>query len=401
MATHAFLRCLVPACLLILTGTTPMTATASEPIAVPTAAPAPGALPTDAEGFAFLDGRWRVFHHQMKDAFAAKEEWVDYEGRARFFTLLDGLVSVEELRTADGRPFGGAMRTFDRTQRTWSDAWVSAGNGVLQLPQHGRFVDGVGTWESEDGPRRQAHVGARRLETRVGRRGDVGTDVFAGRREVVEDELVHALRAAGLNQQLPLRRPTTKTIYAGVSRRSPALFESLREPLEPFEQQWVALLTPVRFHPRPQALPEQHDGAADDLLDQVHRQTVAIDQQAHAFEARAERQCGFLVIGAQGPELLDRHVHRQRIDQAEGVRELLIFDRTHQFDRGGVVPLPPELPDLRHAEAQGQHDRHVADDLRELREGRQVHGVAARGRCRSLHTRKPVSVPADDEKSTC
>jgi hypothetical protein len=148
-ALPAFLR--RPAtCLLILTGALTMTATAAEPTAEPVAAvaPAPGALPTDAEGFAFLDGRWRVFHHQLKDAFADTEEWVDYQGQARFFTLLDGLVSVEELRTADGRPFGSAMRTFDRTLRTWSDAWVSAGTGVLQLPQHGRFVDGVGTWES-------------------------------------------------------------------------------------------------------------------------------------------------------------------------------------------------------------------------------------------------------------
>ena len=165
-ASRAFLRCLAPTCLLILTGAT-MTATASEPTAVPaaTTSPEPGALPSDAEGFAFLEGRWRVFHHQMKDAFAAKEEWVDYEGRARFFTLLDGLVSVEELRTADGRPFGGAMRTFDRSQRTWSDAWLSAGNGVLQLPQHGRFVDGVGTWESEED-----HDGKRMLARGVWKR---------------------------------------------------------------------------------------------------------------------------------------------------------------------------------------------------------------------------------------
>lgn len=134
------MRHALAASLLFLAGVLPMPAPAT-PL---------GALPTDAEGFAFLDGQWRVFHHQMKDAMADTPEWVDYEGQARFFTLLDGLVSVEELRTADGRPFGSAMRTFDRAQRTWSDAWVSAGTGVLQLPQHGKFVDGVGTWQSEE-----------------------------------------------------------------------------------------------------------------------------------------------------------------------------------------------------------------------------------------------------------
>jgi hypothetical protein len=114
------------------------------------AAATPGAFPTDAEGFAFLQGRWVVHHRQLRDATAAKEDWVDYDGQARFVTLLDGLVSVEELRDAKGKPFGSAMRTFDREKRTWSDAWVSAYYGVLQLPQHGRFVDGVGTFESPD-----------------------------------------------------------------------------------------------------------------------------------------------------------------------------------------------------------------------------------------------------------
>ena len=114
--------------------------------------PALEALPGKPASFAlyFLEGRWTIAHRQLMDAFAEAEEWREYAGQARFFTLLDGLVSVEELRTGDGRPFGGAMRTFDRTQRSWSDAWVSERSGVLQLPQHGRFVDGVGTIESPD-----------------------------------------------------------------------------------------------------------------------------------------------------------------------------------------------------------------------------------------------------------
>jgi hypothetical protein len=105
-----------------------------------------GAYPTEAEGFTFLNGNWRVFNRKMKDPGSGRDEWIEFETKAKFFTLLDGLVSVEELRNAKGEPFGSAMRTFDREKRTWSDAWVSAGTGVLQLPSHGRFVDGVGTW---------------------------------------------------------------------------------------------------------------------------------------------------------------------------------------------------------------------------------------------------------------
>lgn len=108
----------------------------------------PGALPTDAEGFFFLEGRWRIDHRMLKDP--KGEEWMEFKGQARFFTLLDGLVSVEELRDAEGKPFGSAMRTFDREKRTWSDSWVSARFGVLQEAQHGRFIDGVGTFVSPD-----------------------------------------------------------------------------------------------------------------------------------------------------------------------------------------------------------------------------------------------------------
>jgi hypothetical protein len=110
----------------------------------------PGAFPTEAEGFTFLDGNWRVSNRKMKEPGSGSEEWIEFQTRASFFTLLDGLVSVEELRNAKGEPFGSAMRTFDREQRTWSDAWVSARTGVLQLPSHGRFVDGVGTWTASE-----------------------------------------------------------------------------------------------------------------------------------------------------------------------------------------------------------------------------------------------------------
>lgn len=108
----------------------------------------PGALPSDAEGFYFLEGRWRIDHRMLKDP--KGEDWVEFKGQARFFTLLDGLVSVEELRDAEGKPFGGAMRTFDRDKRTWSDSWVSARFGVLQEAQHGSFVDGLGSFVSPD-----------------------------------------------------------------------------------------------------------------------------------------------------------------------------------------------------------------------------------------------------------
>ncbi len=106
--------------------------------------------PTDAEGFAFLSGDWRVQHQKLKEPLSGKTEWMEFEGKARFITLLDGLVSVEELSDGKGQPYGGAMRTFNRETRRWSDRWVPMFSGVLQDPVEGRFEGTVATFTSPD-----------------------------------------------------------------------------------------------------------------------------------------------------------------------------------------------------------------------------------------------------------
>lgn len=110
----------------------------------------PGPLPSDAEGFYFLAGEWKVQHRQLKEPFAEAEEWRNYEGSASFRTLVNGLLSVEELRDAKGVPFGGAVRTFDRERRVWSDSWVGVRDGVLQPGVIGRFDGPVGTFTTPD-----------------------------------------------------------------------------------------------------------------------------------------------------------------------------------------------------------------------------------------------------------
>lgn len=119
------------------------TVTAATPNTTP-----PG--PSEQEGFAFLEGEWRVRHQRLKEPLSGKTEWNVFEGRARFITLLDGLVSVEELGDGDGKPYGGAMRTFDRHTRLWSDRWVPMSSGVLQEPVTGRFEGDTGTFTSPD-----------------------------------------------------------------------------------------------------------------------------------------------------------------------------------------------------------------------------------------------------------
>jgi len=110
----------------------------------------PDALPSDAEGFAFLDGDWRVHHRKLEAPLSGRVAWKTFEGTARFHTLVEGLMSVEELSDGEGKPYGGAVRSFDRNTRRWSDRWLSVRDGVLNAPVEGVFVEGVGTFTAPD-----------------------------------------------------------------------------------------------------------------------------------------------------------------------------------------------------------------------------------------------------------
>jgi hypothetical protein len=109
-----------------------------------------GNMPSTAEGFSFLDGEWQVHNKKLKEPLTGRVEWTEFKTTASFFSLLDGLVSVEELRDAEGTPFGSAMRSFDRMRRIWLDAWVSASNGILQTPVEGRFENDTGTFIAKE-----------------------------------------------------------------------------------------------------------------------------------------------------------------------------------------------------------------------------------------------------------
>ncbi len=130
----------------------PVSAAASAASATASAAPspAPAALPSDAEGFAFLGGLWKVQHRKLQNPWAAGPEWKNFEGTARFHTILNGLGSVEELLDDKGQPFGGAVRMFDRERRLWTDQWIPYRTGVVGGAVEGRFVGATGTFDADD-----------------------------------------------------------------------------------------------------------------------------------------------------------------------------------------------------------------------------------------------------------
>lgn len=98
--------------------------------------------------FDCLSGEWKVRHRQLKNG-----DWDAFEGEgeATVIGLLGGVASVEELRIPAREVSGMGLRLLDLEQRLWADYWVNARSGALTPPPAwGRFVDGVGLWDSDD-----------------------------------------------------------------------------------------------------------------------------------------------------------------------------------------------------------------------------------------------------------
>jgi hypothetical protein len=96
--------------------------------------------------FDFLTGEWRIHNR-----FLEKDKWIEFPGEATVFAILRGICSVEELRIPARGFSGTGIRLLDVEKRIWNDHWVNAKSGVVTVPgQQGVFVDGVGTFTSED-----------------------------------------------------------------------------------------------------------------------------------------------------------------------------------------------------------------------------------------------------------
>jgi hypothetical protein len=98
--------------------------------------------------FDFLTGEWRIRHLRLKDG--SKDEWHRFDSGATVHRVLNGMGSVEELRKADGSDMGMGVRVWLPQEKQWADHWTGAGNGVVNPPQKGAFIDGEGIFISEE-----------------------------------------------------------------------------------------------------------------------------------------------------------------------------------------------------------------------------------------------------------
>ena len=105
--------------------------------------PAPTGKPGD---FDFLSGTWKIKNRQLKG-----QTWDLYDSEATVVGILAGIASIEELRIPVRNFSGMGLRLLDIERKLWADYWVNSRSGVLTPPPAwGSFVNGVGTWDSDD-----------------------------------------------------------------------------------------------------------------------------------------------------------------------------------------------------------------------------------------------------------
>ena len=109
------------------------------------ATPTPSTAPPNGGDFAFLAGEWRIANRQKKDG-----TWDEFPGEATVTPMLGGLASIEELRIPARNFFGMGVRVYHLKERRWADHWLSAGNGVVNDPLLGTFINGEGVFPSEE-----------------------------------------------------------------------------------------------------------------------------------------------------------------------------------------------------------------------------------------------------------
>lgn len=119
--------------------------------------PAPLPLRSDAErapdDWAFLAGRWTVRHRKLRKRLAGGQDWDLFGGTFVNWPTLGGNGNAgDNLMEAPSGTFRGlGFRAWDPATREWLSWWLDGRSpGRIGAPLRGRFIDGIGTYLSDD-----------------------------------------------------------------------------------------------------------------------------------------------------------------------------------------------------------------------------------------------------------
>lgn len=104
--------------------------------------------------FDLMAGEWVAHHRRLKERLAGNHEWVEFDGTQSFRLLMGGYANEDEnVLNLPGDVYKGVtLRAYDPKSGQWAIWWLDGRVpfGDLDPPVKGRFVNGVGTFYSND-----------------------------------------------------------------------------------------------------------------------------------------------------------------------------------------------------------------------------------------------------------
>ena len=100
--------------------------------------------------FDFLVGEWQVANRRLRQRHVGCSDWDEFPSTSRAWSLLGGVVSVDENQFPTRGFSGCSFRTLDHAARRWSIYWVNSTSGVLFPPVHGGFCGPRGEFYGDD-----------------------------------------------------------------------------------------------------------------------------------------------------------------------------------------------------------------------------------------------------------
>lgn len=102
--------------------------------------------------FDFEVGTWKTQLKRLVNPLSGSTTWVEYEGTSVVTKVLDGRVSLVELKVQGlaGRIEGLSLRLYNPKSRQWSLNFANISSGALTQPAIGEFKNGRGEFYNQD-----------------------------------------------------------------------------------------------------------------------------------------------------------------------------------------------------------------------------------------------------------
>jgi hypothetical protein len=100
--------------------------------------------------FDFLVGRWNVANRRLRQRHVGATDWIEFGASAQAWSLLGGLVSVDDNVFHDLGVGGLSLRALDVAAQRWNIHWISSRDGKVSPPVTGGWDGDIGRFAGAD-----------------------------------------------------------------------------------------------------------------------------------------------------------------------------------------------------------------------------------------------------------